>query len=673
MKIHKSRRPQPAQGPFTPRIATFWHLAIVSITSAALVLGGSVALSPVMAHMLPGGIGVAEAAVIPAVPEELRVTAAGDYSSSNPAAAVISRIGQLKPDLHLALGDLSYGATGAEQSWCDFVTARTGAGFPFQLVSGNHESNGQNGNINDFAACLPNQLPGAVGTYGRQYYVDVPQQNPLVRFVFISPGIPFVGGTLDYSVGSTRYNWTAAAIDGARSASIPWVVAAMHTPCISMGIYGCVAGPDITNLLLSKKVDIVLNGHEHHYQRSKQLSTATECTGLQPGAYNASCVRDSDNSLEKGAGSIFATVGTGGVGLRDVNAADPEAPYFASYSGLNVNPSHGLLDMKFTPTTLTAGFVATNGTFTDSFTVASGASNAPPNASFTSSCSNLTCAFDASASTDPDGTIASYAWNFGDGTTGTGPTPSHPYATAGTYNVTLTVTDNGGATNATTQPVTPTAGTAPLAEDLFNRTVSNGLGTADTGGPWSVTGSPGNYSVAGGTGRLRIAAAGSSSSAYLGSVSSTETDLYLELGSDKPPTGSGLYLAAVGRRVAGAGDYRAQTYISSSGGVALSLIRVSASGVGTNIQTGVTIGGLNYVVGDRLAMRLQVTGTGTTTIRAKVWKVGTAEPATWQRSVTDTTAALQTAGGVGTNAYLSSSANNAPLTVLLDNLRAVAP
>ncbi|WP_243180564.1 PKD domain-containing protein [Arthrobacter humicola] len=645
----------------------------MSVTSAALVFAGSVAWSPAMAQLLPGRTEAAEAAVVPAVPGELRVTAAGDYSTSAAAAGVLSRVGQLKPDLHLALGDLSYGATGAEQSWCDFVTARTGAGFPVELVSGNHESNGQNGNINDFSACLPNQLPGAVGTYGRQYYVDVPQQNPLARFVFITPGIPFTGGTPDYSVGSPRYNWTAAAIDGARSASIPWVVVAMHTPCISIGIYDCVAGTDITNLLLSKKVDVVLNGHEHHYQRSKQLSVAAGCAGLQPGVYNPSCVRDGDNSLAKGAGSVFTTVGTGGVGLRDVNTADPEAPYFAAYSGLNLNPSHGLLDMKFTATTLDARFVATDGAFTDAFSVASSGSNVPPTASFSSSCSNLTCAFDASASTDPDGTIASYAWDFGDGTSGTGPSPSHPYATPSSYNVTLTVTDNGGATGAATQTVTTTAGTAPFAQDAFNRAVTNGLGTAETGGPWSVTGSTSDYSVASGTGRLRIASAGVANYAYLGSVSSSATDLYLELATDKPASGSGLYFSAVGRRIAGSGEYRAKAQVTSTGAVNLSLIRTSASGTETTIQSGLTIGGLNYAVGDRLAMRLQVTGTGTTTIRAKVWKVGTAEPVSWQRSVTDTTAALQAAGGIGLFTYLSSSANNAPITVLLDNVTAAAP
>lgn len=70
--------------------------------------------------------------------------------------------------------------------------------------------------------------------------------------------------------------------------------------------------------------------------------------------------------------------------------------------------------------------------------------NQLPTASATSSCTDLTCSFDASASTDPDGTIASYAWTFGDGTTGTTATPSHAYAKSGTYPVTLTVTDDRG-------------------------------------------------------------------------------------------------------------------------------------------------------------------------------------------------------------------------------------
>lgn len=75
----------------------------------------------------------------------------------------------------------------------------------------------------------------------------------------------------------------------------------------------------------------------------------------------------------------------------------------------------------------------------------------------------LPVTFDASASTDIDGTIASYLWDFGGGTSATGATASHTYATEATFTATLKVTDNKGATNTTTIPITVKTVT-PLAD-----------------------------------------------------------------------------------------------------------------------------------------------------------------------------------------------------------------
>ena len=81
--------------------------------------------------------------------------------------------------------------------------------------------------------------------------------------------------------------------------------------------------------------------------------------------------------------------------------------------------------------------------------------------------------FDCTGSNDPDGSIVSYAWDFGDGSTGNGPTPSHAYATGGTFTVSLTVTDSDNLVDTSTArvSVSEVAGTQPPV--------------ADAGGPYS--------------------------------------------------------------------------------------------------------------------------------------------------------------------------------------------
>ncbi len=126
--------------------------------------------------------------------------------------------------------------------------------------------------------------------------------------------------------------------------------------------------------------------------------------------------------------------------------------------------------------------------------------NLPPTAAFgPPSCNFLDCSF-TSTSSDPDGSIVSYSWNFGDGTTGSGANPSHTYSTAGTRTVTLTVTDNDGAQDNVSHSVTvqsaPPPNQPPIVTAGSHQDEITGIAVSlqgasfsdpDHNGPWTVT------------------------------------------------------------------------------------------------------------------------------------------------------------------------------------------
>jgi PKD repeat protein len=103
-----------------------------------------------------------------------------------------------------------------------------------------------------------------------------------------------------------------------------------------------------------------------------------------------------------------------------------------------------------------------------------GGGNLAPSADFTYEVNDLIVNF-TDASTDSDGLISSWSWNFGDGNTSTAQNPSHTYADYGTYTVTLTVTDNGGLSDSVSKDVhlfgirkpTTTATIEPVNETYF--------------------------------------------------------------------------------------------------------------------------------------------------------------------------------------------------------------
>ena len=93
----------------------------------------------------------------------------------------------------------------------------------------------------------------------------------------------------------------------------------------------------------------------------------------------------------------------------------------------------------------------------------------------------LAVAFSGSASSDSDGTIASYAWSFGDGASATGVTASHAYNVAGTYTAKLTVTDNQGATGSATISIIVSAAPPPVIKACFIQRIDMALAIAKGG------------------------------------------------------------------------------------------------------------------------------------------------------------------------------------------------
>src|SRR5690606_12397580 len=133
--------------------------------------------------------------------------------------------------------------------------------------------------------------------------------------------------------GNARFNWLSDTIDSARSADIPWVIVAMHKVCLSIGRKECGIGPDLMNLLIEKKVDLVLQAHDHNYQRTKQLTTNDSCPEVPTASFKRQCVagEQSGDVYYHGAGTVFVVAGMGGKELYEVDPQRNVGDYFAAW------------------------------------------------------------------------------------------------------------------------------------------------------------------------------------------------------------------------------------------------------------------------------------------------------------------------------------------------------
>jgi hypothetical protein len=165
-----------------------------------------------------------------------------------------------------------------------------------------------------------------------------------------------------------------------------------------------------------------------------------------------------------------------------------------------------------------------------------------------------------------------------------------------------------------------------------------------------------------------MSGAGKGAAAALGSVSSTDTDVQMQFALDKASTGGGQYVSLVGRGISFTSDYRTKVVVSKTSTIEVTLSRI-VGGTETELSS-VVLPGVIYTPGTLYSVRMQVWGTGTTNLRAKVWKSSDVEPTAWTVTRTDATSSLQAPGWVGVACYLSGTATNAPVKLTVDNLMA---
>jgi PKD repeat protein len=257
--------------------------------------------------------------------------------------------------------------------------------------------------------------------------------------------------------GSPQDNWL---ISDLAANSQPCILGLMHHPRFFSSTNDTIIDPleGFTSTpwlrLYNAGADLILTGHAHGYERFAPLTP--------------------DGVVDNAHGIPEIIVGTGGESQANFLKVHPASRVRSP------KDTYGVLRLSLLTNAYAAKFLASSGTFTDDIP-ATGCHGAPPTApppnvapkaAFSKTCTNLVCTF-TDNSTDSDGIIKSRSWNFGDNTAVGSATPqSHTYAAAGTYTVTLTVTDDDGATNAVSQTVTVSPANV-LPSAAFSASCSN--------------------------------------------------------------------------------------------------------------------------------------------------------------------------------------------------------
>jgi len=383
------------------------HVALALITGLALSV------------LLPIGAGVAQAEAA----EDFTFGAVGDNGADGPGDAgeatsrTLALIGREHPAFVQSLGDLAYDASAAADvhdggDWCAWTNAQIsrasdGVSVPYITAAGNHEAQDAKAGfaIEDYTAApscadsfasITSFPTDAATDSAKDSFYDYPADRPLLRMININPGLTYRhGGVRDYSRGSALYDWVENAIRAAK-AQHEWVVLTYHVPYLnagsdhgsdmSTGYYAPTATQfrDVFALAAQTGVDLILNGHEHNYQRSGQLRISDACPAIAHDQYDEACVSGADGSPEspyiRGAGPVQLIIGTGGHKPSAVDDSDGDRGYMLIADAGADNC--GYVSFAVTSAALTGTFRnACGGMLSDTFTIASGAVPEPTRSS----------------------------------------------------------------------------------------------------------------------------------------------------------------------------------------------------------------------------------------------------------------------------------------------------
>jgi len=418
-------------------------------------------------------------------PGGVTITATTEGQSGTAAVTVVPATGE--PPVFVGAGDIATCPLSGDEATADVLDRTPGTVF----LSGDNAY--QDGTLAEYMACYDPtwgrhksrtrpapgnheyQTPNGGGYFA---YFGAAAGDPARGYYSFELGdwhVIMLNPEIDAFAGSEQEQWLRADLAANERQC---TLAVWHEPLFSSasrdGSGGYTVGRAFYEALYEAYADVVVNSHDHVYERFAPQSP----TG----------VRDDVQGIRQ------FTVGTGGASLSGFGATLPnsEARNTQAWGVLKLTLRAGSYDWEFLP--------GTGQSYSD---FGSGVCHSPvpvPNQPPTARSggpyqSEGAITFNGSTSNDPDNNLPlTYSWDFGDGATATGATPTHTYAADGSYTVTLTVTDSRGlsgapaTTTATFGNIAPTVNGGPDWTTLTGATLTVSATFSDPGtgdAPWA--------------------------------------------------------------------------------------------------------------------------------------------------------------------------------------------